>query len=116
MKKSNKVYLEDIVEAIKLILEDYVAGMNFEVFDKDKKTQDAVIRQIAIIGEAMGKFDKNFIESHPELPGKEAVAMRNVLVHDYDWVDTEEVWRTIEQDLPKLKGTVEKLAKLAPKA
>ena len=35
--------------------------------------------------------------------------MRNVLVHDYDWVDTEEVWRTVEQDLPKLKETIEKI-------
>lgn len=109
MEKSNKIYLEDIIEAIKLILEDYVFGVNLKEFNNDKKTQDAVIRQIAIIGEAMGKLDKNFIENHPELPGKEAVAMRNILVHDYDWVDTEEVWRTIEQDLPKLKETVEKI-------
>jgi len=111
MEKSNKVYLEDIVQAIKLILEDYISGIDFEEFDKDKKTQDAVIRQIAIIGEAMGKLDKDFIKDHPELPGKEAVAMRNVLVHDYDWVDTEEVWKTIENDLPKLKQIAEKILK-----
>jgi len=107
MEKSNKVYLEDVIQAVRLILDDYVSGTSFEKFDKDKKTQDAVIRQIAIIGEAMGKLDKDFVENHPELPSKEAVSMRNVLVHDYDWVDTEEVWRTIEQDLPKLKQTVE---------
>ena len=109
MKKKNKVYFENIIKAIKLILENYVSDINFEKFDKDKKTQDAVIRQIAIIGEAMGKLDKDFIKSHSELPGKEAVAMRNVLVHDYDWVDTKEVWRTIEQDLPKLKQTFKKI-------
>lgn len=107
MRKSNKVYLEDIVGAIKLILEEYVAGISFEEFDKDKKTQDAVIRQIAIIGEAMGKLDKEYIESHPKLPGEEAIAMRNVLVHDYDWVDTEEVWKTVQEDLPTLKESVE---------
>ena len=50
MQKSNKIYLEDIVQAINLILDDYVFGINFEEFDNDKKTQDAVIRQIAIIG------------------------------------------------------------------
>jgi len=111
MEKSNKVYLEDIVQAINLILDDYVSGIDFEKFDKDKKTQDAVIRQIAIIGEAIGKLDKDFIEDHPELPGKEAVSMRNILVHVYNWVDTEEVWRTIEQDLPKLKQTVETILK-----
>jgi len=111
MEKSSKVYLEDIVNAIALILEDYVAGVNFKEFSSDKKTQDAVIRQIAIIGEAIGKLDKDYIKAHPQLPGKEAVAMRNVLVHDYDWVDTEEVWRTIENDLPKLKAVTEEILK-----
>lgn len=109
MEKSNKVYLEDIIQAIKVILDEYVTGFDFEKFDKDKKTQDAVIRQIAIIGEVMGKLDKDFIGDHEELPSKEAVSMRNVLVHDYDWVDTEEVWKTIEQDLPKLKHSVENI-------
>ena len=111
MEKNNKVYLEDIVSAIKLILEEYIAGIDFDKFDKDKKTQDAVIRQIAIIGEAIGKLDKDFVSSHPELPTKEAVAMRNVLVHDYDWVDTKEVWKTIQKDLPELKNLVEKILK-----
>ena len=111
MEKSNKVYLEDIIQATKLILEDYVSAISFEEFEKDKKTQDATIRQIAIIGEAMGKIDKDFIKNHPELPGKEAVAMRNVLVHDYDWVDTKEVWKTIENDLPKLREAVQKILK-----
>jgi uncharacterized protein with HEPN domain len=109
MEKSNKIYLEDIVQAINLILDDYVSGINFKKFDNDKKTQDAVIRQIAIIGEAMGKLDKSFVKDHSELPSKEAVSMRNVLVHDYDWVDTEEVWRTVEQDLPELKQSVKKI-------
>ena len=57
----------------------------------------------------MGKLDKNFVSSHPELPTKEAVAMRNVLVHDYDWVDTEEVWKTVQKDLPELRIIVEKI-------
>ena len=90
-------------------MDEYVFGIDFEKFDLDKKTQDAVIRQIAIIGEVMGKLDKDFIKDHSELPSKEAVSMRNVLVHDYDWVDTEEVWRTVEQDLPELKESVEKI-------
>jgi len=109
MEKSNKVYLEDIIQAIRLILDEYVSGVDFEKFDKDKKTQDAVIRQIAIIGEAMGKLSKDFIENHPDLPSKEAVSMRNVLVHDYDWVDIKEVYKTIKQDLPELRLSVEKI-------
>ena len=109
MEKSNKIYLEDIVDAIKLILEEYITNIDFDKFDKDKKTQDAVIRQIAIIGEALGKLDNDFVSSHPELPTKEAVAMRNVLVHDYDWVDTEEVWKTMQKDLPELRVVVKKI-------
>lgn len=111
MDKTDKVYLEDILQAIKLILEDYISDITAEDFEQDKKTQDAVIRQIAIIGEAMGKLDQSLVEIYPELPMKEAVAMRNVLVHDYDWVDTEEVWKTIEKDLPKLKEIVAKILK-----
>lgn len=109
MEKSNKIYLEDTLSAIKLILEEYTTGFDFDKFDKDKKTQDAVIRQIAIIGEAIGKLDKDFVVSYPDLPIKEAVAMRNVLVHDYDWVDTGEVWKTVQKDLPELKVIVEKI-------
>lgn len=56
MKKSNKIYLEDITSAIKLI-EEYVKDFNIKMFKKDKKTQDAVIRQIAIIGEAIKKYN-----------------------------------------------------------
>ena len=109
MEKSNEIYLEDILNAIKLIVEEYVKDFDFEKFSKDKKTQDAVIRQIAIIGEALGKIDKDFVNAHPGLPTKEAVAMRNVLVHDYDWVDAEEVWKTIKKDLPELKLIIEKI-------
>ncbi len=113
MEKSNKIYLEDILSAIKLILEEYTFDFDFEKFDKDKKTQDAVIRQIAIIGEALSKLSKDFVASYPELPTKEAVAMRNVLVHDYDWVDTKEVWKTVQKDLPELKVIVEKILALS---
>jgi uncharacterized protein with HEPN domain len=111
MEKGNEIYLQDILKAIKTIQCEYLVGFNFEKFDKNKKTQDAVIRQVAIIGEALGKIDKDFVKSHPELPIKEAVAMRNVLVHDYDWVDTEEVWKTAEKDLPELKTIVENILK-----
>lgn len=103
MKKSNQTYIIDIITAIDLVLEDYTHDISFEQFENDKKTQDAVVRQIAIIGEAMNKLSKDYIEEHPDLPVKEAVAMRNILVHDYDWVDTKEVWKTLEKDLPHLK-------------
>lgn len=109
MKKNNLLYIEDINNAIDWILDDYVLNITADEFSHDPKTQDAVIRQIAIIGEAMNKMDIEFLNKHPELPSKEAVSMRNILVHDYDTVDLEELWKTIKIDLPALKETVSKI-------
>lgn len=109
MKKDNFLYIEDINNAIDWILNDYVLNIAFAEFLQDQKTQDAVIRQIAVIGEAMNKMDTEFLDKHPELPSKEAVSMRNILVHDYDNVDLEELWKTIKVDLPILKEMVSKI-------
>jgi len=106
MKKDNLLYLEDIKNAIDWILDDYVLKMDLASFVTDKKTQDAVIRQIAIIGKAMNKIDDEFLKNYPELPTKEAVSMRNVLVHDYENVDLNELWKTIKIDLPVLKEMI----------
>lgn len=109
MKKDNFLYIEDIKNAIDWVLDDYVLNMTFEDFSKDPKTQDTVIRQIAVIGEAMNKMDAQFLTKYPKLPSKEAVSMRNILVHDYDNIDLEELWKTIKVDLPSLKETVVKI-------
>ena len=109
MKKDNFLYIEDIDNAIDWVLNDYVKDYSFEDFVNDNKTQDAVIRQIAIIGEALNKIDNEFIQKYPDLPSKEAVALRNILVHDYGNVDLRELWKTIENDLPKLKKVVSEI-------
>ena len=100
----DRVYIIDILRAIDVVLNNYVKNLTFEEFSGDKKTQDAVIRQIAIIGETMGKLSQGFINNHKNIPVREAIAMRNVLVHDYDYVDIKEVWKTLEKDLPILSN------------
>jgi len=65
MTKNNFLYIEDIKNAIDRILDDYVLKTNFEDFSQDRKTQDAVIRQIAIIGEAMNKMGTEFLAKYP---------------------------------------------------
>ena len=109
MKKDNLLYIEGIKNAIDWILNDYVLNITFEEFSEDQKTQDAVIRQLALIGEAMNKMDQVFLNKYPELPSRESVSMRNILVHDYDNIDLEELWKTIKVDLPILKGMVRKI-------
>jgi uncharacterized protein with HEPN domain len=68
--------------------------------------QDAVIRQFEIIGEAARKLDVDFLENNPDFPVKEAVAMRNILIHEYNYVNIDQVWKTIQEDLPKLKKRI----------
>jgi uncharacterized protein with HEPN domain len=64
---------------------------------------------IQLIGEAAARLGKAFHESHPEIPWAQTVAMRNLLIHEYFAVDLQEVWRTVERDLPVLKHQIDAL-------
>lgn len=104
--ESNRLsdYLGHIVQAIERI-DGYVEGMAEAVFLTDQRTQDAVIRNFEIIGEACNNVAKQFpayADSHPEIPWRFAYEMRNVLAHGYFKVDLEIVWRTIHSDLPTI--------------
>lgn len=104
-------YLSHILEAVSRIA-DYTADMDEVAFLKDQKTQDAVIRNIEIIGEASNnirKHDPSFVEHHSEVPWGFAVGMRNVLSHGYFKVDLEAVWMTVERDLPELAHQIKTL-------
>nr|WP_329604393.1 DUF86 domain-containing protein [Undibacterium griseum] len=95
-------YLQHILEAIKRIT-DYTEGMDELMFLENLLVQDAVIRNIEIIGEASNNIGKHFTEfaaNHPELPLAFAYQMRNVVAHGYFKVDYEIVWKTIHSDLP----------------
>lgn len=112
MKKKDKLrlreYLRHIVEAIYLI-ETYVEDMDELAFLKDKKTQDAVIRNFEIIGEASNNVRKHypeFVGQHDDIPWGVAYEMRNALAHGYFKVDLQIVWNTIHDDFAKLTQQV----------
>lgn len=97
-------YLDHILQAIGYI-QEYVAGMDQSAFTKDRRTQDAVIRNFEIIGEASRNIEKRYPEfatRHPEVPWAVAYEMRNALAHGYFKVDLSIVWKTIGSDLPVL--------------
>lgn len=97
-------YLAHILEAIERI-EEYVSEMDELTFLNSKLVQDAVIRNLEIIGEASNNIEKRFPEfvtSHPELPLTSAYQMRNAIAHGYFKVDFEIVWKTICNELPEL--------------
>ena len=108
MRKINQVYLQDMLEAVKTI-EEYVEGVGREQFLDEGMRQDAVVRQLMIIGEAANKLSEDFIEKYPDFPLVEAVSMRNMLVHGYDEVDLGIVWDTVQKDLSILKKKLEEI-------
>ena len=112
MKKRDKLrvpeYLEHIIEAIHLIA-TYVQDMDENKFLDDKKTQDAVIRNFEVIGEACNNVRKHypdFIKQHEEIPWAVAYEMRNSLAHGYFKIDLQVVWNTIHEDFPTLAQQV----------
>ena len=104
-------YLQHIVDAIDSI-QAYTACMDVDAFIADRKTCDAVIRNIEIIGEACNNVTKHhaaFATEHPSVPWGFAYEMRNALSHGYFNVDYGIVWQTVQHDLPNLRAQVAEL-------
>ncbi len=107
MSRDNE-YLLDILEAARLALA-YVQGKSREDFLKDTQTQDAVIRRVEIIGEAARRLSDQTRMALPGLAWDAMTGMRDVLIHEYDDVDLEIVWDTVQLDLPPLIAALEKI-------
>lgn len=71
--------------------------------------QDAVVRQLEIIGEGTKRITKDFRNNNPEIPWADMAGMRDILIHDYIDVDLDIVWKTASESIPKLKTLLEKL-------
>jgi uncharacterized protein with HEPN domain len=111
MNKALRVpdYLGHILKAIERIKE-YVSDVDEMAFLSSKLVQDAVIRNIEIIGEASNnilRVDSVFAAQHSDIPWQVMYAMRNRVSHGYDKVDFEMVWKTIQNDLPALYAQIE---------
>lgn len=102
-----KERLRDILDAIARIERYAVRGR--QAFEQDELIQVWVFHHLQIIGEAAANLGRDFHAAHPGLPWPQIVAMRNVLVHEYFGVDLDEVWKTVECDLPALKQAIERL-------
>jgi len=102
----DKLYLAHIVEAIGKI-GAYTEGLAFEDFKKNTLVQDAVVRQLEIIGEAARHVSETTRMKHPDVPWFEISGMRNKLIHEYFGVDIQVVWKTITQDLRALLEKLE---------
>jgi uncharacterized protein with HEPN domain len=101
-------YLLDILQAARRIREG-LGGVAKDAFLKDWMRHSAVVRQIEIIGEATKRLSEEFRNSHPEIPWRSMAGMRDVVIHGYDHVDLDEVWRVAEADIPRLIAMLEPL-------
>jgi uncharacterized protein with HEPN domain len=105
MKKDSSIFLVHIMECIESI-EEYTKNMGKEDFLGDKKTQDAVIRNLEVIGEAVKNIPKSFRDNNPDIPWKEIAGFRDVLIHMYFEVDVDSVFGVLRKDIPRLKRMV----------
>ncbi len=109
-KRDQKFFLEDILAAIEKI-ENYTRSMSYDEFLKDKKTIDAVVRNLEIIGEAVKNLSEEIKKEHKVVNWKGIAGMRNKLIHAYFGVDPQIVWETIQVRIPELKIQIEKILK-----
>jgi uncharacterized protein with HEPN domain len=104
------VPLRDIANAARLVAE-FVQGLDKSAFDVDWKTRSAVLYQLTVIGEAAKRLSMGFREQHAEIPWQLMAGMRDKLIHGYDLVDWDEVWKTARADVPDVLSRIEALLK-----
>ncbi len=97
--RGDREFLGDILEAIRRA-NIYVAGMSYEDFLADLKTQDAVIRTLEIVGEATKRLSQETRKGHPTIPWKNMAGVRDKLIHDYFGINVDVVWQIVHNELP----------------
>ncbi|MDI6738821.1 MAG: DUF86 domain-containing protein [Candidatus Edwardsbacteria bacterium] len=99
--RRDEVILFDIAEAARLAA-CFVQGLGKAAFLADCKTQSAVLYQLIVMGEAVKRLSPEMRRLHPEIPWSLIAGMRDHLIHGYDLVDWDEVWKTATSDVPTL--------------
>lgn len=105
MNKDPLFFINHILENINDI-ELFSQGLTKEQFEKDKLRQKAIIKSIEIIGEATKNISKEIMIAHPEVPWKEIIGTRDILIHQYFGVDFTVVWKIITKDLSVFKKQI----------
>lgn len=105
--RSQAERLRDMLDAIEAI--DRYTSAGRERFDRDELVRSWVVRHLAVIGEAAGRLSDELRGRAPEIPWGVVIGARNVLVHAYFDIDHDEVWNTVQRDLPPLRVAVERL-------
>ena len=99
--RKDAAYLWDMLDAARMV-EQLSSGLDFTQYSNDRRTQLAVERSLEIIGEAAGRVSASFRNAHPEIPWRQIIGQRNVLIHEYGEIKHERIWKTIRENIPRL--------------
>ncbi len=103
-----RLFVRDMLESLRKV-ETYLGQLTYGEFLNDSKTQDAVIRNLEIIGEAVRHIPKEIQQRYGDVPWAQVVGLRNRLAHGYFVIDPEIVWHICKEDLPLLRARLEQL-------
>ena len=102
MTRTVGLYVKDIIQNM-VDAEEFIQGLSYETFISDKKTFNAVVRSIEVIGEATKSIPDSVRSRYPDIPWKEMAGMRDKLIHFYFGVDREAVWLTVKERIPAIR-------------
>jgi uncharacterized protein with HEPN domain len=109
-EREAKALVQDIRVALTRIGE-FIAGMGKDAFLEDHKTQDAVVRNLEIIGEAVKMLPAEFRAKYPDVPWSGLAKVRDKLIHHYFGVNLDVVWDIVSKELPSIRGAIVKIAR-----